>query len=178
MAGLFGCARPPETPAPQACTPIPPPTASYMYPRPEPVADLAGAYRLLQVQTQPDGPQTSAGVLHLHLADSAEQHARAFARFDGLVGWYEPEHTTTQWRAIVEPRDPERPGAQVQGQTLRIGMNNVLDGAADVFTITAQNQAGLWGWWMADNGIAIPVGPHPQPIRAGYFCAYRVPAGS
>jgi hypothetical protein len=149
-----------------------------MYGAEESSRDLAGTYHLVQVQTQPNGPRVSGGTLHLQVAESVDPIPDSVAHIRGplgdLVGWYEPVQADSLWRAIVQSRDPARPGARLSRDRLTIGMNGALDGFVDAFTITAQSRDGMWGWWIAETGFAVPAGPHPLPARAGYFCAYRL----
>jgi hypothetical protein len=94
------------------------------------------------------------------------------------IGWFDPERADSAWRRIVGSHDPLNPGVSVRRESMRIGMQEALDGRGDDFTITAVSQAGFWGWWMTDLGIGVAIDTqHGRliPNPAGYFCAIRVP---
>lgn len=93
-----------------------------------------------------------------------------------LVGWLELEGGDPRWRAAVASRDPERPGAALAGQYLRLGQAGQPEGLIHILTITAVAPEGFWGWWRADPGVGVMTEPGTNrvlPDPAGYFCALR-----
>jgi hypothetical protein len=145
--------------------------AEYAYDDRQYSASYQGDYHLTLVATQPPGVQSVSGVLHLELPDSAARERRRFIA--GLIGWFDSNAPDSSWRRITSNRDPTMPGAELIGAQLTIGQNNVLDGSRDRLRITARSARGFWGWWQ-ESSFGIPIGPHPAPARAGYFCAERV----
>ena len=93
-----------------------------------------------------------------------------------LVGWLDLAGGDPAWRAAVSSRDPERPGAVLTGQHLRLGQPGQPDALLHNLTITAVAPEGFWGWWRADRGVAVTTEPGTDrvlPDPAGYFCALR-----
>lgn len=138
---------------------------------------LAGDYELIQVRTQPVAGSVSAGRLHLAPLDSAARAGAVGGAVRDLIGWVEPFAGDTARRAIFASRNPERPGAVLAGQHLRLGQEGDLDGYREHLTITAVAADGFWGWWKADPGLHVSTDPatgRVLPDPAGYFCALRV----
>lgn len=171
-----GClSQPAGLPEPMACEAAPPPDAEYAHDTRENHDAYAGTYRLMLVATQPRGVAPVVGTLHLEPQDStARPRGRYFA---GLIGWFDSEAAVWPWRHAGGRRDPSAPGAQLAGLDVRLGETNATDGAFDHLRITARSARGFWGWWVESTGIAVPLGAHPAPARAGFFCAIRTNVG-
>ena len=143
---------------------------------------LGGDYELIQITWQPVPAIVTRGHLHLEVPDSLWREVPCGfrkARRD-LIGWYRSGDTTASaWRALLESRDPARPGVVVRGATIRIGQHCVLDGGDDDLVITAVAPQGFWGYWTQDLGIGVLLdtvthGILPNPT--GFFCAIRLEA--
>ena len=170
MAGCLPRSSP-VAPQPADCGPVPPRDAEYAYDFPENSADYEGVFRLTLVATQPAGRPTVTGILHLQAPDSSERRRPNLA---WLKGWFDSNSPDSSWRRITGNRSSWTPGAHLLGTGLSIGENNILDGVSDYLRITARSEQGFWGWWVESPGMGVPVGPHPPPARAGYFCAVRI----
>ena len=172
---LLSCATPSaRAVAPEDC-PLEVP-ANAATPDPDLLAGLVGDYDLVQRVWQPL-PATWRGTLHLQRSASA----RVCNIVTTLVGWYESPTQSDVSKAISGSRDPDRPGAMLRGERLRIGANCAYDGSGTDFTITAIAPTGFWGYWVSDPGIAMTVDTltgRVVPDAAGFFCAIRVPAGN
>jgi hypothetical protein len=137
---------------------------------------LAGEYELIQVQTQPTSGMATSGRLHLLPLDSSAKARAAGGAVRDLVGWLDSVDGDSIWRATVSSRDPNRPGAVLAGQHLRLGQGGYPEGLAHSLEITAVAPEGFWGWWRADPGLSVRETPSRRvlPDPAGYFCALRL----
>jgi len=137
---------------------------------------LAGDYELVQVQSQPTSGAVTSGRLHLTSMDSATKAGAMGGAVRDLIGWLDLDRGDPAWRAAVSSRDPERPGAVLTGQHLRLGQPGHPDALVHILTITAVAPEGFWGWWRADPGVAVRTEAGTDrvlPDPAGYFCALR-----
>jgi hypothetical protein len=162
------------TPGPARCGPAVPQTA--MHPIALHPALLAGDYELIQVQSQPTSGAVTSGRLHLTPMDSATKAGATGDAVRDLIGWLDPDRGDPAWRAAVSSRDPERPGAVLTGQHLRLGQPGHPEALVHILTITAVAREGFWGWWREDPGIGVRTEPGTDrvlPDPAGYFCALR-----
>jgi hypothetical protein len=163
-------------PEPARCGPAVP--AAAQHPLALRPAELAGDYDLIQVQTQPSSGSAMTGRLHLSPLDSVAKAAVVGGAVRDLVGWLDLTEGDPAWRGLVASRDASRPGAVLAGQHLRLGLGGYPDGVTHTLTITAVSSAGFWGWWKADQGLAVTTEPGTRrlvPDPAGYFCALRSP---
>jgi hypothetical protein len=161
-------------PGPARCGPAVPQTA--MHPIALRPALLAGDYELIQVQSQPTSGAVTSGRLHLSPMDSATKAGAMGGAVRDLIGRLDVERGDPAWRAAVSSRDPERPGAVLTGQHLRLGQPGYPNALVHILTITAVAPEGFWGWWRADPGLAVRTEPGTDrvlPDPAGYFCALR-----
>lgn len=173
---VLATCHPSATPTtrPARCGPAVPETA--MHPIALHPALLAGVYELIQVQSQPTSGVATSGRLHLAPMDSATKAGAVGGPARDLIGWLDPEEGDPEWRAAVASKDPERPGAVLTGQHLRLGQAGQPDALVHVLTITAVAPEGFWGWWRADPGMGVKTEPGTDrvlPDPAGYFCALR-----
>jgi hypothetical protein len=137
---------------------------------------LAGDYELIQVHSQPRSGTVTSGRLHLASMDSATRAGAMGGAVRDLIGWLDLDGGDPAWRAAVSSRDPERPGAVLTGQHLRLGQPDHPNPLVHILTITAVAPQGFWGWWRADPGAAVSTEPGTDrvlPDPAGYFCALR-----
>jgi hypothetical protein len=136
---------------------------------------LAGDYELTQVQSQPTSGATS-GRLHLAPLDSATKTGAVGGPARDLSGWLDLDGGDPEWRAAVASHDPDRPGAVLTGHHLRLGQAGHPEALVHILTITAVAPEGFWGWWRADQGLAVRTEAGTDrvlPDPAGYFCALR-----
>jgi hypothetical protein len=170
---LLGC-HSSLTPSPERCRPAVP--ASAQHPISARAGTLAGDYQLIQVQTQPKAGKTSGGRLHLAPLDSVSRAHAVGGAVRDLVGWLETIQGDTTWRPNAGSRDPNRPGAVLAGDHLRLGEWGAAEAHAEHLMITAVSPDGFWGWWKAEPGWDVNLDQGSQrilPDPAGYFCALR-----
>ena len=153
------------------------------------VRELAGQYDLFLVLTtgREWGASDHRGRLELWVRDSLQSRRGMFGPLPhGLerpVGGRflvaSPDSDNTWWRSMASA-NPDRPGVLLQGTSLRMGDQDVLDGTGEVLTITHIAPGGFRGRWQQDNGIAMMIDSvtHQRvPDPAGYFCARRLALG-
>ncbi|HZA97519.1 MAG TPA: hypothetical protein VE399_01990 [Gemmatimonadales bacterium] len=173
--GLMACHSRASTAGPERCGPAVPEAAQHPVVRR--AVTLAGQYDLIQVRTQPVAGIRSVGRLHLEPPDSLARAAAVGGAARDLVGWLETVEGDTAWRAGAGSRDPNRPGAVLTGDHLRLGQSGSPEAHVEHLTITAVAPDGFWGWWKADPGWEITTDSTTRrvlPDPAGYFCALRV----
>jgi hypothetical protein len=137
---------------------------------------LSGDYELIQVQSQPTSGAVTSGRLRLSPMDSATKAGAMGGAVRDLIGWLDLDGGDPAWRAAVSSRDPERPGAVLTGQHLRLGQPDHPNALIHNLTITAVAPEGFLGWWKAAPGVAVWTDAGTNrvlPDPAGYFCALR-----